>query len=109
VTIAVLAAAQLGKTVPGGEPAALMATSFAMERSYFDTLDPVPSVDLLHLPIGQPLGPAPLRPRWVTTLPGSWSRVATSKGLQDGRLVPHIGSREARGQRPRAACQPPLR
>ena len=52
VTIAVLAAAQLGKTVPGGEPAALMATSFAMERSYFDTLDPVPSVDLFHLAIG---------------------------------------------------------
>src|SRR5919202_638149 len=67
-----------------------------MDDPDLDPLNPLPCIYLLHLARGQPVRPAPLRPRWAAPVLGSRHGVAPSKGLQDGRLVPHIRLREER-------------
>jgi hypothetical protein len=73
----------------------MLQTGVAMACSSFHALPPTPFVRLLHLPIGQPLAPAPPR-----TTPPPWGRGPMAEYFQEGRRVAGQGIGETRRQVP---------
>jgi hypothetical protein len=87
-----------------GQP--MLPPGFAREHAAFAPLDPTPFILFFPLSIGESLGPAQERTTGVACAATAGSRLPTSTGFEDGRLLALVGSGADRRQMARTETVP---